>query len=309
MAVGSKTRKSSAPGWSSEINALRWAIYDQADSPSGVTSKKTSRNRKLEEGDITSLVDSLKKTNLDGDLPSILVDSPDGVTDLVDSLFNLPTSPPSLYLDIEGINLSRYGTVSILQIFVSTKQLTYLIDIHTLGHKAFSTSGARGITLQDILQSDSIPKVFFDVRNDSDALYSHYGIALGGIRDLQLMELAVRSSSKKFVHGLAKCIDRDGGLTMRERRACMEIKDRGRALFAPELGGSYEVFNARPLAEEIRAYCVQDVQFLPFLWWKYNRLMNTLWKEKVDKETKNRVSDSQGDNYQPNGKHKVLGPW
>jgi exonuclease 3'-5' domain-containing protein 1 len=46
-----------------------------------------------------------------------------------------------------------------------------LIDIHILGGKAFSTAGASGKTLKGILESDSIPKVFFNVRNDSDARF------------------------------------------------------------------------------------------------------------------------------------------
>jgi exonuclease 3'-5' domain-containing protein 1 len=59
-----------------------------------------------------------------------------------------------------------------------------LVDIYTLGDKAFPTIGAGGRTLKGILESDSIPKVFFDVRNDSDALFSHFQIRLAGIHDL-----------------------------------------------------------------------------------------------------------------------------
>ncbi|KAL8948658.1 MAG: hypothetical protein Q9222_005169 [Ikaeria aurantiellina] len=90
---------------------------------------------------------------------------------------------------------------------------TYLIDIHTLGGRAFTTIDPNTAqTLKAILESDGIPKVFFDVRNDSDALYAHYGIKLAGIKDLQLMELATRAFNKKFVNGLSKCIDKDAGL-------------------------------------------------------------------------------------------------
>ena len=87
----------------------------------------------------------------------------------MDALDGQPTTPPSLYIDLEGINLSRNGSISILQVFVSSSRRTYLVDIHTLRNKAFSTPGTNGCTLKDILESDVIPKVFFDVRNDSDA--------------------------------------------------------------------------------------------------------------------------------------------
>jgi len=133
---------------------------------------------------------------------------------LVEALAKLPTSPPSLYLDLEGVALSRHGSVSILQLHVSPKDRTFLIDIHSLGETAFSTTGTSGQTLKGILESDTIPKVFFDVRNDSDALFSHYGIKLVCVHDLQLMELATRSFSRRCVNGLTKCIERDINLSM-----------------------------------------------------------------------------------------------
>jgi len=50
----------------------------------------------------------------------------------------------------------------------------YIIDVHVLKKKAFETPSATGLTLKAVLESDSVPKVFFDVRRDSDALFAHY---------------------------------------------------------------------------------------------------------------------------------------
>ena len=141
--------------------------------------------------------------------------------------------------------------MSILQVHVSPNDRTFLIDIHSLGKNAVSTAGSSGQTLKGILESDSIPKVFFDVRNDSDALFSHYGIKLACIHDIQLMELATRSFSRRCVNGLTKCIERDINLSMSERKVWKETKEKGLDLFAPERGGDYEVFNARPLPEDV----------------------------------------------------------
>lgn len=137
------------------------------------------------------------------------------------------------------------------------KNRTYLIDIHTLKGEAFTTAGVTGQTLKDILKSETVPKAFFDVRNVSDALFSHFGVNLAGIHDIQLMELATRTRSKRCVNWLAKCIDYDLALTTAEKRTWIEAKDKGRKLLAPELGGSYEVFNQRPLAEEIALYALR----------------------------------------------------
>lgn len=122
-----------------------------------------------------------------------------------------------------------------------------------------------GQTLMGILESPHIPKVFFDVRNDSDALFHHFNVKLAGVINLQLMELATRYYSRKYVSGLAKCIDRDALLTTDEMQTWKASKEKGLKLFAAERGGSYEVFNVRPLPDDIKEYCVQDVQFLPEL--------------------------------------------
>ncbi len=131
------------------------------------------------------------------------IESYSSLADLLDSLNDLATSPPSLYLDLEGNNLSRYGSVSIVQLFVQPRQQVYLIDTCTLGSHAFTTAGSSGKTLKLVLESTAIPKVFFDVRNDSDALFSHFGIRLSNVEDLQLMESATRTSAGKCLSGLA----------------------------------------------------------------------------------------------------------
>jgi exonuclease 3'-5' domain-containing protein 1 len=239
-----------------------------------------------------------------------LIDTQADVGSLTDALLDLPTHPPSLYLDLEGVNLSRHGSISILQIYVLPTHRTYLVDVHTLQAAAFTTAGRRGQTLQNILESAALPKAFFDVRNDSDALHSHFGICLAGVVDLQLMELATRTGPRRYVSGLAKCIERgEAALSHAERQAWAANKEIGKILFAPERGGSYEVFNVRPLAESIKQYCMQDVQFLPRLWQHYNARLTPVWRGKVDVATRARVRLSQSAGYAAHGRHKALGPW
>ncbi|KAL2181542.1 ribonuclease H-like domain-containing protein [Thermothelomyces heterothallicus CBS 202.75] len=236
-----------------------------------------------------------------------LVDTAAAVSALVDVLYAQPTAPPSLYVDLEGINLSRYGSISILQIYVHPLDQAYLVDIHTLGRTAFCTPGpaytaSAGRTLRDLLEDGAVPKVFFDVRNDSDALYSHFGVRLEGVVDLQLMELATRPAPTAvrprnvFVSGLAKCI---GVLAPAERAAWAAAKDRGRRLFAPELGGTYSVFNQRPLSEEVWLYSVQDVRFLPRLWALYDARLRRKpgWEHR-----------SQTPSFNGKGRHMALPP-
>jgi exonuclease 3'-5' domain-containing protein 1 len=259
--------------------------------------------------DILAIVGSIERTKLEEAQPSGLVDTCAAVASLVQSISDLPKHPPSIYVDLEGVNLSRHGTISILQLFVLPTNQTYIVDIHTLGDAAFLTCATNGKTLKSILESDAIPKAFFDVRNDSDALYSHFGIALAGICDIQLMELATRSFSKRCVNGLAKCMERDLSMTTRERQIWMSTKETGIRLFAPERGGSYEVFNIRPMPEAIRQYCKQDVQFLPRLWQHYSSKLAPKWAIKVENAAKDRVRLSQTATFVGQGRHMALGPW
>ncbi|KAJ2977928.1 hypothetical protein NQ176_g4095 [Zarea fungicola] len=260
-----------------------------------------------EPSSLTAVIDALRKTQLD-DTAITLVDSVEELTSLIKAISGLPTSPPSLYVDLEGINLSRDGSISILQIYSLPGQHTYLVDVHRLGDTAFSTPGKDEETIKSILESKYIPKVFFDVRNDSDALYSHFGIHLQGIEDLQLMELATRPGRRRFVSGLAKCIEYDAPLTVQEKAAWLVSKRAGQQLFAPEKGGSYEVFNERPLAKEIVQYCANDVHILARLWKYYDGKMTGKWRAKMLVAAEARVALSHTPTFCGKGQHMAKAP-
>jgi exonuclease 3'-5' domain-containing protein 1 len=263
----------------------------------------------LTENDLLKSIQRVQSIKLDDGSSFMVVDCDSALSDMVDTLADLPVAPPSIYVDLEGINLSRQGTVSILQLYVLPKDYTYLIDVHQLQHSAFSTTGKKSDKcLKAILEAKDIPKVFFDVRNDSDALFHHFQISLSGVEDIQLMELATRTFPRKCVNGLQRCIENDAVMTAAEKSAWLAAKERGMKLFAPEKGGRYEVFNERPLAKEIIQYCVQDVQFLPRLWSRYQKRLSASWAKKVQVATEERVSLSQSKHYKGHGKHKALAP-
>jgi exonuclease 3'-5' domain-containing protein 1 len=230
---------------------------------------------------------------------------------LLDSIANLAVDPPSLYIDLEGIALGRHGSISILSLYIAPTGETYLIDIHSLGKAAFSTITNSGTSLKTVLESSTIPKVVFDIRNDSDALFSLFQISVDGIKDLQLMELAFRTGSRKFVSGLAKCIEKESPISTAAKTEWRLTKERGRRLFAPEKGGRYDVFNERPLKPEIIQYCKQDVALLPGLYGVYSAKLRqpgqAFWRVHVRETTKNRIKLSQRPDYDGNSKSKALG--
>ena len=231
-----------------------------------------------------------------------VVDTVDSMAILADSLSNLQVSPPSIYIDLEGINLGRKGSTSIVTVYVWPTDQVYLVDIHTLGAAAFSTEGNTSKqSFQTILESEAFPKVFFDVRNDSDALYSEFGVRLAAIHDVQLMELATRQGSKEYLNGLTACICSHAGLGKQQQLEWTTGKSAGKEIFA--------TFNDRPLSRVQIDYCAQDVALLPKLWMVYNAMLTSDWRTKVAQETVNRLLESQSAEYDPSGPDKTWGPW
>lgn len=145
-----------------------------------------------------------------------VISTAEKISILVDWLVRLHEPPaqdePVMYISLEGIDLCREGSISIVTLLIhlgTSIQRVCVIDVHTLGAQAFNTSGAEQTTLKDILQDKDIPKVFFDVRNSSDALFAHFGVALQGVEDVQLMESATRktTASRRFLSSLDECVE------------------------------------------------------------------------------------------------------
>ncbi|EAU35396.1 predicted protein [Aspergillus terreus NIH2624] len=213
-----------------------------------------------------------------------LVDSSATLRELLEDLSLIPSSSPPLFLDLEGVNLGRNGSISILSLYAVHKKTIYLVDVYKLGKAAFSNPQPdKHTSLRANLESPSIKKVLFDVRNDSDALFSHYNIRLDGIQDLQLMELATRSGPNKYVAGLAKCIERDSPISDLRKAEWKRRKDEVTKSFDPGKGGSYEVFNKRPMTPDIRDY--------------------------LQTATNDRIRLSQTPEYNGQASDKVFGPW
>jgi exonuclease 3'-5' domain-containing protein 1 len=249
------------------------------------------------------------------DVKTEIIDTAEHIGALVDWLIFRHAAPvphsPTMYLDLEGVNLCCKGSISILTLLIHKGipiGRACLIDIHRLGAQAFQTAGAKQKTLQDVLQDEKIPKVFFDVRNDSDTLFAHFGITLQGVEDVQLMESATRktTASRKFSNGLTHCVECIP--CMGDERSQL-AKQKGEELFNPKHGGTYVVFNIRPIPRDMIFYCVGDVQYLPELREKLCSMQTLRWRNLVIAETRNRVAITQRLDCQPHGLYKRMAPW
>ena len=178
-----------------------------------------------------------------------------------------PMFQASIALDLEGLKLSRHGPIALAQLCISTDlHSTYVIDITRLGYHAFNTCTFDGVSLRRVFQDPVIRKCLYDPRNDSDALFHQFNIALSGVFDLQTAEVALRRSrglNVRFVQGLFRCLSsQQDFLTEDQKKFAELVNEAGKRLFEPDFGGSYDVFTQRPLHPSILVYASHDVRYL-----------------------------------------------
>lgn len=185
----------------------------------------------------------------------------------------------------------------------------YLVDVHKLNAAAFVTADPVGTTLKAVLESAAITKVFFDVRNDSDALFAPYGIDLKGVEDVQLMENAARPSGYLHLIDFERAIESFSPIALAEHPTWLTVKKNGMRLWRPSEGGTYEVLNQHPLNAEVANYCVNNLQFLPGLRNDFWRSLSPFWKPRVVNVTEARVRGSKASGYDPQSKANIIAPW
>ncbi|KAI1378093.1 hypothetical protein F4677DRAFT_414404 [Hypoxylon crocopeplum] len=238
-----------------------------------------------------------KEEKIQASPTTITVDSPAALVSMFESVHGLPTKPPSFFLDAQMYN----GKAIFLSLFIPLQENLYRIKIDGRRGIDLSTPGPKGESLKTILESESIPKITFDVRPLSYALYRQHNISLDGIRDLQLMELASRDAkqSKKYVKGLVKCIeqDTDPSNEVRQRWLGTENVD------------EYHISNV--LGHAPRS-SMKRVEVFPTLWNVYyarlRRPAEAFWLAQSRWESQTRVAASQLPKFNINDKGNALGP-
>ncbi|CAJ2506699.1 Uu.00g078850.m01.CDS01 [Anthostomella pinea] len=177
--------------------------------------------------------------------PTQFVDTSETVRALIDVLSTVEAESGCIHLDLEGVALSPHGSISIIQAWIPTLEQAFIVDVHTLGAQ---------------VQTHKV--LIFDVRNDADALFK---AGLAGIMDIQLLELASRKGSRDQICGLAACLKQEKVLPRLDQDEWQSRKTKVTQMFDPRLGGSYAVWNVRPLPQILTGYGVADVQLLPAL--------------------------------------------
>ena len=157
----------------------------------------------------------------------VYIDTEEGMTKAIEELSVVST----VAFDTEGVNLGRNGALTIAVFRAIKGNLTYVVDVKSLGgDRVFGSvtlpidvataanpkkncdlavtvatvsvkphnselrgGGTNGMsTFRAMLEDASITKIMFDCRRDSEALFHQFGVTLRGVLDLQVLEQAVR---------------------------------------------------------------------------------------------------------------------
>ena len=205
-----------------------------------------------------------------------LVNTAEGLQDACEALKG--KSP--IVIDLEGSNLGRRGSVTMLQVAGSPEQV-YCFDVMQMGDFAFQM-------LKPLLEDISIVKLCYDCRCDADALLHLHGIYLRGVYDLQILfTLLFQASSDPYLKGLYHALQmphiieheiRDEVLSRKRECKRMMQTASGRLLFAQ-----------RPVPPYILEYCALDVVFL------FN--MYNQWRHYRDEARLMRMSERRMQDY------------
>lgn len=225
---------------------------------------------------------------------------------VVSYLATLPVTLRMLAVDLEGINLGRNGTISLLQFYACGDESLYLVDILKLGAAAFKHPGSPSrVTLRSLLESDSIRKLLFDPRADAEALYYLYHVNLRGVICCQLLHTATtllqpdryKTAHARHVASLATVIQRFLPTYVTDSPLLSlytSIKEKGKAILQndpPEACG--RAFDTRPLPASLIRYSSLDVLLLQPLYSATANQLSLEWLQLVAYESANRIALSK----------------
>ena len=189
-----------------------------------------------------------------------------------------------LAVDFEGVKLNRSGQLTLIQITCSDMPShVYVLDVCTLP-LALHFATPSGTSLKTILENTLILKIWFDPRNDVDALFHQFGIAPQQVFDLQLAEVAKGRSKGlqvNFVPSLQKCLSGCDRLSEVQKTFAEKINRIGKQLFEPDHGGQFEVFKQRPLLDDLLVYSAHDCRYMHALYQFYLENLSDEWIQRV----------------------------
>ncbi|CAD7947162.1 unnamed protein product [Amoebophrya sp. A120] len=145
--------------------------------------------------------------------------------------FPLPPAGNKPEAEVDGqtgpLNATTHGTskdhevcdfyINFMETIKSTHRSTTCRSSTSRPQQETGHSSQPAWTLKRLFECERIEKIFFDCRNDSDAIYHQFRVKLANVLDLQILEIATRRArglEVKWLKGLAKVL----GETVLKRR-------------------------------------------------------------------------------------------
>lgn len=162
---------------------------------------------------------------------------------------------------IPGGGFGRTGSISWLTMTIISMDKTYLFDVWQLKEQTFERESEDGLSLKKVLESQDRIQLWWDVRTDWDTLFHVYGIKIGKVRDIQLMELLSRHGQKSNICGLSRAMRAEGSkfMSLKELEAWLDDKQEGGNYFKEN---GWRPLTARPINETAKRYIAGDTDCL-----------------------------------------------
>ncbi|CAG2246093.1 EGL [Mytilus edulis] len=178
----------------------------------------------------------------------------------VKEINNALSTEKIIAIDLEGANLSRAGSITLLAI--ATRSQIYLFDVLKLGPATFDKG------LKEILEDDAINKLLFDCREDSDALWHLFDVNLKGVLDIQLLEIITQATAKTASEQKKRNFRDNEIMRLESLISCMYhyMEDKDILLIKQHVERKIKIqknlWEERPLSDTLLKYAAYDVKCL-----------------------------------------------
>lgn len=204
--------------------------------------------------------------------------------------------PPALFVSLHGACIERgsMGTISVFTIYVAPIKTAFLVDVLFMGLNCFKyVSRENNLSIQSVLESNEIPKVFYDFRNTNNALHGTCGIKLEHVHDLMLMgRIHCTPGGRPASKTLA-----DENLR-KWRKKVMRFVKAQEERFPIYPDGNTRIFDRRPVSKTVIDHCVKLIISRASLWELYHP-MPELRRETYHSRLRGWILDSRSRDYNP----------
>lgn len=174
--------------------------------------------------------------------------------------------------DTKGVNLSRTGRMTVISISLCTPcSVTCLLDLVSIGPSIFSGKSS----LKELLESNTIQKMSYDCRIDSNAVFHQYGVKLRNVLDLQVYQLGIKIENGKYLQQRQPGTDYLRGLKYTSGGYLTREDRRDTWALSPPHRQDPDVWGKRPLRHDVWQYAANDVHCISRIYFGMSQLKLT----------------------------------